>query len=105
MHSQEMGSNSASSITSSSFKPSIYENLHASLSPISRSHKKRFPTTEGHPTALKNINPDVLKNIKDFPLLHASITDIINHTEGSALSYYRRSHSTLDFRNLDPEKM
>ncbi|BFG35251.1 hypothetical protein CerSpe_215250 [Prunus speciosa] len=105
MHGQEMGSNSANSSTSSSFKPSIYENLRASLSPIIRSHKKRFSTTEGHPNALKNINPDVLKNIKDFPLLQASITDIINHTEGSALSYYRRSHSTLDFRNLDPEKM
>ncbi|XP_034218985.1 probable serine/threonine-protein kinase At1g54610 [Prunus dulcis] len=102
MHSQEKGSNSASSSTSSNFKPSIYENLHASFSPTIRSHKKRFPTTEGHPYALKNINPDVLKNIKDFPLLRASITDI---AEGSALSYYHRSHSTLDFRNLDPEKM
>ncbi|KAM1052620.1 hypothetical protein FF1_000207 [Malus domestica] len=107
---QETGNSACSSASSTTFKPSrrsnsIYDNLHASLSPIIRSHQKRFPTTEGHPNALKNINPDILKNINNFALLQASITDIINHTEDSALSQFRRSHSTLDFRNIDPDKM
>lgn len=105
-HSQEMGNTSASSSTSSSFRPSIHENLNASLSPIIRSHLKRFPSTEGHPNALKNINPDVLKNLSNFALLQASIKfnpkDIVHHTEGGT---YRRSHSTLDLRNFDQEKM
>ncbi|KAK9949883.1 hypothetical protein M0R45_005393 [Rubus argutus] len=101
-HSQEMGNTSASSSTSSSFRPSIHENLNASLSPIFRSHQKRFPSTEGHPNALKNFNPDVLKNLSDLTLLRASIKDIVHHTEGGT---YRRSHSTLDLRHFDPEKM
>ncbi|KAM5577561.1 putative serine/threonine-protein kinase [Rosa sericea] len=102
IYSQDMGNTSASSSASSGFRPSIYENLNASLSPIIRLHQKRFPSTEGHPNALKNINPDALKNINNFTLLQASIKDIVNHTEGGT---YRRSHSTLDFRNFDPEKM
>ncbi|KAM0976342.1 hypothetical protein FF1_019317 [Malus domestica] len=114
MHSQdqdqETGNSASSSTSSYTFNTSrrsnsIYGNLHASLSPIIRSHQKRFPTTEGHPNALKNINPDILKNINNFALLQASIKDIINHTEGSALSQFRRSHSTLDFRNIDMHKI
>ena len=72
-------------------------NLLASLSPILHSHIKRSPKTEGHPNALKNI--------KNLTLLQASVTDIINPKEGSIMSQYNRSLSTLDFRNIDPEKL
>lgn len=105
MHSQDMG-NSASSSNSSSNKQRGHEdqiNFQASLSPILRSYQKRFARTEVHPNGLKNINLDILKNVKNSTLLQASVTDIINHKEGSALAQYFRSLSALDFRNRDPE--
>lgn len=76
--------------------------MEMSLSPILQSHGKRSPKTEGHPNAIKNIkNPNLLQA---STLLQASITDIINPKEGSALTYYQRSLSTLDLRSLYLDK-
>lgn len=101
-HSQEMW-NSASS-SSSSIKPyRPHESWHASLSPFLGLQQGRSAKTEVHRSAPKNINPNALKSIKSFTLLHASITDIVNPREGNALAPHHRSLSTLDFRNLDPE--
>ncbi|PON52267.1 Serine/threonine protein kinase [Trema orientale] len=109
IHSQEMGTTStASSSNSSSSKQTGHEDqiiFQASLSPILSSNQKRYAKTEAHPNALKNINLDMLKNVKNFTLLQASVTDIINHKEGSALAQYFRSLSALDFRNRDPENV
>ncbi|EXB64485.1 putative serine/threonine-protein kinase [Morus notabilis] len=107
LHNQEMGNSASSSTTSSSSKHNIgHEDqiFNAYLSPVLSSHQKRFSITQAHPNSLRNINPDVLKNINNFTLLQASVTDIINHKEGSALAQYFRSLSALDFRNHDPEK-
>ncbi|KAJ7945311.1 Serine/threonine-protein kinase [Quillaja saponaria] len=99
MHSQEMAT-SASSTASTSSGSKLFTregSTIASLSPVLLSNQKRFPSTEGHPNALKNI--------QNFTLLQASITDIINHSEGSGIGPFRRSFSTLDFRTFDAEKM
>ncbi|KAK1587477.1 hypothetical protein Q3G72_013255 [Acer saccharum] len=92
--------NSASSSTFSTWKPirRHEESLHnTSLSPILCSNLKRSPRTEGHPNALRNI--------QNFTLLQASITDIINHRQGNEFAPFSRTLSTLDFRTLDPEKI
>nr|QYW07105.1 cyclin-dependent kinase like 6 [Dimocarpus longan] len=93
------GSNSASSSTSSTAKTiSRHEDsLNVSLSLIRRSNTKRSPKTEVHPNALRNI--------QNYTLLQASISDIVNHRQGNAFAPYSRTLSTLDFRTLDPEKI
>ncbi|KAK1403784.1 putative serine/threonine-protein kinase [Heracleum sosnowskyi] len=59
---------------------------------------KRSATSEAHPNALKNI--------KNFPLLMASITETVNHIENHRINrLHRRSMSTVDFRTLDMEKV
>ncbi|KAK4585406.1 hypothetical protein RGQ29_022887, partial [Quercus rubra] len=90
--------NSASSSSSGSKFTGHEVSLPASLSPFIRSLQKRSPKTEAHPNALENIN-------KDYTLLHASIKGIINPNEGYKLSQRSRSLSTLDFRNLDQERI
>ncbi|XP_062097559.1 probable serine/threonine-protein kinase At1g54610 [Humulus lupulus] len=105
MYSQDTG-NSASSSTSSTNKQTKEENqmiFQTYLSPILKSHQKIFARSEAHPKGLKNINLDILKNMKNLTLLEASVTDIMNPKEGSALAQYFRSLSALDFRNRDPE--
>ncbi|CAK9320288.1 unnamed protein product [Citrullus colocynthis] len=93
---------SSSSISSSIKSLKNVKNMEMSLSPILQSHGKRSPKTEGHPNAIKNIkNPNLLQA---STLLQASITDIINPKEGSALTYYQRSLSTLDLRSLYLDK-
>ncbi|KAJ9561468.1 hypothetical protein OSB04_006628 [Centaurea solstitialis] len=57
----------------------------------------RSARTEAHPNALKNI--------KNFPLLLASITQTVNHMEENRNGLNRRSMSNLDFRHLDIEKI
>ncbi|KAK2656095.1 hypothetical protein Ddye_009147 [Dipteronia dyeriana] len=92
--------NIASSSTFSTWKPirRHEESLHnTSLSPIVCSNLKRSPRTEGHPNALRNI--------QNFTLLQASITDIINPRQGNAFAPFSKTLSTLDFRTLDPEKI
>lgn len=72
--------------------------LRVSLSPILRTNFKIAPSrTEAHPNATQNI--------KNFPLLQASITDIMQNNNALGNPQYRRSISTLDFRTLDPEKI
>ena len=90
--------NSASSSSSGSKFSGHEVSLPASLSPFIRSLQKMSPKTEAHPNALKNIN-------KDYTLLQASIKGIINPNEGYKLSQRSRSLSTLDFRNLDQERI
>jgi len=83
----------------SSKASSIFTNersMNASISPVFLSSRKISPKTEGHPNALKNI--------KNYPLLHASILDMINPKEGNDFGQFRRSFSTLDFR-LHPDKL
>lgn len=119
MHSQEMSnieSTTSSASTGTIIKPLLIHGNHhqslsasISLSPILRNYNpNRSAVTEGHPNALKNINPNALKSLKDFTLLHASINDIINYRHGinaESSALFRRSISSLDFRNLDPEKL
>ncbi|XP_024978253.1 probable serine/threonine-protein kinase At1g54610 [Cynara cardunculus var. scolymus] len=57
----------------------------------------RSARTEAHPNALKNI--------KNFPLLLASITQTVNHMEENRNGLNRRSMSNVDFRHLDIEKI
>ncbi|KAJ0096927.1 hypothetical protein Patl1_27653 [Pistacia atlantica] len=118
----QMVSSTASS--SSSSKPTTI--LHdksfddASPSPIQHnSHAKTAPRTEGYPNinynpskkmiqnfTLTEGHPNALKNIQNMStLLHASISDIIDHRQGNAFAPFSRSLSTLDFRTYDAEKM
>lgn len=57
----------------------------------------RSARTEAHPNALKNI--------KNFPLLLASITQSVNHIDDNRNGLNRRSMSNVDFRHLDIEKI
>ncbi|KAJ4822204.1 hypothetical protein Tsubulata_013567 [Turnera subulata] len=93
----EAGNNSSSSISMVLKTISEDEILHPSFSPIRRSYQTRSPKTQAHPNATKNI--------QNFTLLQASITDIVNHNGGNGMPTYRRSLSTIDFRTLDPEKI
>ncbi|WOG82158.1 hypothetical protein DCAR_0101320 [Daucus carota subsp. sativus] len=67
--------------------------------PRPRSDLNRSATTEAHPNALKNI--------KNFPILMASITETVNHPiEDNRINrLHRRSMSTVDIRTLDMEKI
>ena len=98
----ETGNSASSNNTFSVLKPiQIQEqSLHRpSFSPIlNHSTQNRLLRTDVHSNATKNI--------QNFTLLQASITDIINHNGDNAmLAGYRWSVSTLDFRTLDPEKI
>lgn len=93
MEGQEMEGNS-----SSSMKPTGQQaSLQVSLSPILPRNLQRSTKTDAHPNALRNI--------QNFTLLQASISDLINPNQGNAFPQFRRSLSTLDFRVLDPEKI
>ncbi|KAI5582275.1 hypothetical protein BDE02_07G074600 [Populus trichocarpa] len=93
--------NSASSSTSWGLKSILRQEQglpRPSFSPILDQNQNRSIRTEAHPNATKNI--------QNFTLLQASITDIINLNGGNAMpGGYRRSVSTLDVRALDPEKI
>ncbi|XP_073149447.1 cyclin-dependent kinase A-1-like [Henckelia pumila] len=90
--------NSSTSSTSSSTKPiSNIEIPPRSPTPAFRSQHTRSAKTEAHPNALKNI--------KNYPLLLASLTEAAHHLEESNSRLYRRSISNIDFRNLDLEKI
>lgn len=91
--------NSASS-NSSSKKTSRNQEESPPRTPSPSFHlnRNRSARTEAHPNALKNI--------KNFPLLLASITETVNHFEDNRLRMMPlRSRSTVDFRQLDMEKM
>ncbi|XP_059624413.1 probable serine/threonine-protein kinase At1g54610 [Cornus florida] len=98
LHSQELG-HSASS-TASSRKPSRNEeSTPPTPSPAFHSNRNRSARTEAHPNASKNI--------KNFPILLASIRDTTSHINmnENRLTLNRRSVSTVDFRKLDLEKI
>ncbi|XP_075082002.1 putative serine/threonine-protein kinase At1g54610 [Nicotiana tabacum] len=56
-----------------------------------RNKMNQSAKTEAHPNALKNI--------KNYPILLASITEAAKHYEDNRLSLNRRAISTIDFRN------
>ncbi|KAI3451055.1 hypothetical protein Pfo_007720 [Paulownia fortunei] len=93
---QETG-NSSSSTSSVTKLSSTQEIPPRSPTPAFRSQHNRSAKTEAHPNALKNI--------KNYPLLLASLTEAAHHLEESNSSLYRRSISNIDFRNLDLEKI
>lgn len=99
--SQEMVISTTSSGASASSSRKLSRNTQESPPPPYlpfRSDPNRSATTEAHPNALKNI--------KNFPLLMASITETINHIEDNRMNRLnRRSMSTVDFRTLDMEKI
>lgn len=69
----------------------------ASPTPAFRAQHNRVAKTEAHPNALKNI--------KNYPLLLASLTEAADHLKESNSSLYRRSISNIDFRDLDIDKI
>ncbi|CAI9753107.1 unnamed protein product [Fraxinus pennsylvanica] len=89
--------NSMSSTSSTNKQRSSQETMPHSPSPAFRSLLNQSSKTEAHPNALKNI--------KNYPLLLASLTEAANHLEESKSNHYRRSLSNIDFRNLDLEKI
>ncbi|GFZ15664.1 hypothetical protein Acr_25g0000730 [Actinidia rufa] len=92
LQSQEMGGTSASSSTSSRKQRRI-EQHSPPLSPYPSFHINQNQTlrTEAHPNAMKNI--------KNLPILLASLADTGNHItiEDNKLTLNRRSISTADF--------
>ncbi|KAL9160973.1 hypothetical protein ABFS82_08G235300 [Erythranthe guttata] len=102
--SQDTGTTSSSSTTSSSITKtnSSQEMPPRSPTPSFRSNNhnnnnNRSAKTEAHPNALKNI--------KNYPLLLASLTEAAHHLEESNSGLYRRSISHIDFRDLDLDKI
>uniref|UniRef100_A0A2P2IQC5 Uncharacterized protein n=1 Tax=Rhizophora mucronata TaxID=61149 RepID=A0A2P2IQC5_RHIMU len=92
--------------TSSNLKPITEErihehSLHPSFSPILRifasASQDRALRTEAYPNATKNI--------QNYTLLQATITDIINYNAGNGMAGHQRSFYTLDMRTLDPAKL
>ncbi|XP_057496087.1 probable serine/threonine-protein kinase At1g54610 isoform X1 [Actinidia eriantha] len=100
LQSQEMGGTSASSSTSSR-KQSRTDQSSPPLSPYPAFHINRNQSsrTEAHPNAMRNI--------KNFPILLASLADTGNHItiEDNRLTLNRRSISTVDFRTIDLDKI
>ncbi|KAL8199547.1 hypothetical protein R6Q57_013115 [Mikania cordata] len=64
-----------------------------------------FDSNPPNRSAITEAHPNALKNIKNFPLLLASITQTVNHAEDNKNGLNRRSMSNLDFRHLDIEKI
>ncbi|KAI4325875.1 hypothetical protein MLD38_031239 [Melastoma candidum] len=102
----EYGMDMTSSSSFISIRPTLHETarraaLSAALSPVKgpllKNKNPLSPRTEGHPNASKNI--------QNYTLLQASVTDIINPNEANGMPQYRRSISTIDFRYLDPENI
>uniref|UniRef100_A0A3Q7G4W4 Protein kinase domain-containing protein n=1 Tax=Solanum lycopersicum TaxID=4081 RepID=A0A3Q7G4W4_SOLLC len=90
--SQDMGE-----ISSNSFSLNMINNNNNQSPPPSPTpffkfrNINQFSKTEAHPNALKNI--------KNYPILLASITEAAKNYEDNRLSLNRRSISTIDFRN------
>ncbi|CAH1421894.1 unnamed protein product [Lactuca virosa] len=90
---QSTSSNTSSKITNLTMGPSPPFTLAFDSNPPNN----RAARTEAHPNALKNI--------KNFPLLLASITQTVNNMEENRNGLNRRSMSNVDFRHLDIEKI
>nr|GMD53565.1 probable serine/threonine-protein kinase At1g54610 [Ipomoea batatas] len=93
MQSQELEHSASSSASSISVKRSSRKREYPPSPPgfKFRSYDESS-RTEAHPNALKNI--------KNYPILLASITEAAKHYEDNRLGY-RRSISTVDFRDND----
>ncbi|KDP35288.1 hypothetical protein JCGZ_09447 [Jatropha curcas] len=94
MSGQETG-NSSHSSSVKGVREREKESQRASFSPI----RPFWPNKASSSTVRTEAHPNATKNIQNFTLLQASITDIINHNNN------RRSLSTLDLRTLDPDKV
>ncbi|XP_055822838.1 probable serine/threonine-protein kinase At1g54610 [Solanum dulcamara] len=78
-----------------------------SLSMINNNNNQNPPPSPTPFFKFRNINqsskteahPNALKNIKNYPILLASITEAAKNYEDNRLSLNRRSISTIDFRN------
>ncbi|KAI3669360.1 hypothetical protein L6452_40593 [Arctium lappa] len=96
--SQEMGHSASSNTSSKRTNTTIEHSPPFTLAFHSNPpDNNRSARTEAHPNALKNI--------KNFPLLLASITQTVNHMEENRNGLNRRSMSNVDFRHLDIEKI
>ncbi|CAI9282181.1 unnamed protein product [Lactuca saligna] len=91
---QSTSSNTSSKRTNLTMEPSPPFTLAFDSNPPNNNRAAR---TEAHPNALKNI--------KNFPLLLASITQTVNNMEENRNGLNRRSMSNVDFRHLDIEKI
>ncbi|KAF2284316.1 hypothetical protein GH714_020412 [Hevea brasiliensis] len=74
---QETGNSASSSTSSGLIAIREEQKLRPSFSPGRPSRQNRKMRTEAHPNAMRNI--------QNFTLLQASITDIINHNAGGAM--------------------
>lgn len=83
--------------TSEKITSMIQESPPPPPSPSFYSNREHYARTETHPNAMKNI--------KNFPLIHAYITESINPIEDHRSALLRRSMSTVDFRQLDMDKV
>lgn len=95
---QGESSNHSGASSSNSFSLSMIINNNNNQSPppsptpfFKFRNINQFSKTEAHPNALKNI--------KNYPILLASITEAAKNYEDNRLSLNRRSISTIDFRN------
>nr|GMD58405.1 probable serine/threonine-protein kinase At1g54610 [Ipomoea batatas] len=93
MQSQELEHSASSSASSISVKRSGRKREYPPSPPGFKFRSyDQSSRTEAHPNALKNI--------KNYPILLASITEAAKHYEDNRLGY-RRSISTVDFRDND----
>ncbi|XP_049348122.1 probable serine/threonine-protein kinase At1g54610 [Solanum verrucosum] len=90
--SQDMGESSSNSFSLNMINNNINQSPPPSPTPFFKFRNiNQFSKTEAHPNALKNI--------KNYPILLASITEAAKNYEDNRLSLNRRSISTIDFRN------
>ncbi|KAI3499762.1 hypothetical protein L1887_35571 [Cichorium endivia] len=95
--SQDMDQSTSSAASSKRTNMTMEPSPPFTLAFDSNPPNNRAARTEAHPNALKNI--------KNFPLLLASITQSVNHMEENRNGLNRRSMSNVDFRHLDIEKI
>ncbi|XP_060182883.1 probable serine/threonine-protein kinase At1g54610 [Lycium barbarum] len=94
--SQEIGTHSGAS-SSTSFTLSIKSSMNNQCPPPSPTPSFKFRNI--NQSAKTEAHPNALKNIKNYPILLASITEAAKHYEDNRLSLNRRSISNIDFRN------
>ncbi|KAJ8544093.1 hypothetical protein K7X08_028604 [Anisodus acutangulus] len=94
--SQEQGHSGASSSTSFSLSKKSSMNSNQSPPP---SPTPFFKFRNINQSSKTEAHPNALKNIKNYPILLASITEAAKHYEDNRLSLNRRAISTIDFRN------
>ncbi|XP_075084416.1 putative serine/threonine-protein kinase At1g54610 [Nicotiana tabacum] len=88
-----------SGASSSSFSLSSRRNKYSIQSPPPSPTPAFKFRNKMNQTAKTEAHPNALKNIKNYPILLASITEAAKHYEDNRLSLNRRAISTIDFRN------